>query len=323
MSRCCLTVGLLGLLAPSFHPLAAAEVRRSTILVIDRLKTYPTWSRSQRRAAGATGRAAGDAGSQFRRRPQGHRRSRQGQGRPQRLPGLSAGLVVPSRRSSTDQAIAALEKFEKDFPQSTMVAPRPLCQGPGDGRQGRLPRRPGDLRTRGQVSALRIAGGSNRRPSTWSSPTPGSSPADPIRQPDYKSAREFYTLALDTGLAAQQRAEVEFRIGYCLQKLGVPAEAATAYEKFLAAHADDPRQMEARYRMGECLLAAGRLPEARKAWRELLKTAGGREQGAGSKPVTPVREAGGLKCRPLHDWPAEAAFHLARDVALSQPGQRR
>ena len=30
--------------------------------------------------------------------------------------------------------------------------------------------------------------------------------------------------------------------------------------------------MEARYRLGECLLAAGKLPEARKAWRELVKT---------------------------------------------------
>ncbi len=31
--------------------------------------------------------------------------------------------------------------------------------------------------------------------------------------------------------------------------------------------------MEARYRRGECLLAAGKLPEARKEWRELLKSA--------------------------------------------------
>ena len=41
-------------------------------------------------------------------------------------------------------------------------------------------------------------------------------------------------------------------------------QAVKAYQKFLATYADDPRIMEARYHLGECLLAAGNLPECAK-----------------------------------------------------------
>ena len=143
MSRCCLTVGLfLGLLARSVLPPGRGGSSAGR--------------RSQRRAAGGAGRAAGDARSQFRRGPQGHRRGGQGQGCARRLPGLSAGLVASPGEAARPGDRRPGEVREGLSPKR-VAAPRPLCQGPGHGRQGRLPRRPGDLRTRGEVSALRSA----------------------------------------------------------------------------------------------------------------------------------------------------------------------
>ncbi len=153
MSRYCLSVGLfLGLLAPSFHPLAAAETPPANNPGQRQVENLSY----RRRAAGGADRAAGDAGSQFRRGPQGHRRSRQGQGRAQRLPGLSAGLVVPTGEAARPGDRRAGEVRE-GLSAKHVAPPRPLCQGPGHGRQGRLPRRPGDLRTRGEVPAFRRA----------------------------------------------------------------------------------------------------------------------------------------------------------------------
>ena len=159
-----------------------------------------------------------------------------------------------------------------------MAPPRPLCQGPSRWSPGATSEGPRRSTSKRQSICFRRRGGSNRRPSTASSPTPvptapptGSTGCPPTAR--LQGARQFYTLALDAGLELQQRAEVEFRVGYCLQNLGDPADAAKAYQKWIEAHADDSRQMEARYRLGECLLIAGNLPEARKAWRELAKMA--------------------------------------------------
>ena len=118
-----------------------------------------------------------------------------------------------------DQAIAALEKFEKDFPQSTWLrrarfakAQAMVAKGDFRGAQAIYEQEAKYLLSaarRQQSAAVYLEFADARF-----------QPRRQDQQPDYKSAREFYALALDTGLAAPQRAEVEFRIGYCLQKLG-------------------------------------------------------------------------------------------------------
>ncbi len=77
--------------------------------------------------------------------------------------------------------------------------------------------------------------------------------------------------------------------------------------------------MEARYHLGECLLAAGNLPEARKQWRELVKTV----QPVPVKPVADgTPQADGTRSVPAtlpHNWPAEAAFHIAETWHCPSP----
>ncbi len=213
-----------------------------------------------------------------------------------------------------DRAIAALEKFEKDFPQSSWLRRARFAKAQAMVARGDF----GGAQAIYEQEAKYLLSASRRQQSAAvyrefadASFQPPCQPGVPgaRQQPDYKGARQFYTLALDAGLELQQRAEVEFRVGYCLQNLGDPADAAKAYQKWIEAHADNSRQMEARYRLGECLLIAGNLPEARKAWRELAKM-------ATALPVGPKASA-------EQEWPAEAAFHLAETLALSSAPQQR
>ncbi len=226
MSRFCLSVGLfLGLLARSFHPLAAAEVPP-----VQDPGDVPLLPPAVRQAMQdrnfADARKAIDEAAKAKDAPGDY------------LAYLRAWSLHLEKQH--DQAIAALEKFEKDFPQSTWLrrarfakAQAMLAKGDFRGAQAIYEQEGKYLLSaarRQQSAAVYLEFADARF-----------QPHRADQQPDYKSAREFYALALDTGLAAQQRAEAEFRIGYCLQKLGVPAEAAKAYQKFLADHSDDPR----------------------------------------------------------------------------------
>jgi uncharacterized protein YfaS (alpha-2-macroglobulin family)/tetratricopeptide (TPR) repeat protein len=110
------------------------------------------------------------------------------------------------------------------------------------------------------------------------------------QKPDYAKALEFYKKALDTGAKPARQAQVELRIGECLQNLNRFGEAAVAFEKFIKDHpgpipSDNPPkgptvqlpswafysgQIEARYRLGVCRLAEGNQREARRVWQDLL-----------------------------------------------------
>ncbi|MGA2253929.1 MAG: tetratricopeptide repeat protein, partial [Thermoguttaceae bacterium] len=300
MNRCYLTVGLfLGLLAHPFHPLAAAELP-PVYDPSDVPLVAPGVRQAMQDRNFADARKAIDEAAKAKDAPSDY------------LAYLRAWSLYLEKQH--DQAIAALEKFEKDFPQSKWFrrsrfakAQAMVAKSDFRGAQAIYEQEAKYLLSaarRQQSAAVYVEFAEARFQSRRGD-----------QQPDYKTAREFYALALDTGLPAEQRAEVEFRVGYCLQRLGNQAEAAKSFEKFLADHTDDPRQMEARYRLGECLLATGKPPEARKAWRELLAKA--------ATPVphtpnaSPAKAEGKLpptspaKETTHHDWQAEAAFHLA------------
>ena len=311
MSRYSLTVGLLsGLLAPSFHPLAAAETsagyagrmptpqdagRMPTLPSLDDPSDVPLPDPAVRQAMQdrdfTVARKAIDEWAKAKDAPRDY------------LAYLRVWSLELEKQH--DQAIAALEKFEKDFPQSTWLrrarfakAQAMVAKGDFCGAQAIYEQEAKFLVSaarRQQSAAVYLEFAEARF-----------QPRRTDQHPDYQSAREFYALALNTGLPALRRAEAEFRIGYCWQKLGQPAEAAAAYEKFLVDETADPRKPEARYRLGECLLAAGKLPEARKTWRD---------------------SAGDDGRRPARNRRAQLAgrggFPYGPDVALSPTRQRR
>jgi len=90
------------------------------------------------------------------------------------------------------------------------------------------------------------------------------------QKPDYAKALAFYKKALEVGPKPQKRAEVELLVGQCHQKLGKLDEAAALYDKFTREHGDSPLDIEARFHLGECRLAQGKLKEARRGWQDLL-----------------------------------------------------
>lgn len=64
-----------------------------------------------------------------------------------------------------------------------------------------------------------------------------------------------------------------------LSGLGRHADAAAAYSSWLTRNPDDTRAVEARFRLGESLAAAGRGDDARRAWREVYVAAPHQEWG--------------------------------------------
>jgi len=90
------------------------------------------------------------------------------------------------------------------------------------------------------------------------------------QKPDYERALDFYGRALSVGPKLDCRVRVELLIGQCQQKLNKLKEAADLYRKFLREHVDHPLVVEARFRLGETLLASKQPAEAREAWQDLL-----------------------------------------------------
>jgi hypothetical protein len=169
-----------------------------------------------------------------------------------------------------DQAIAAFQQFEKDFPQSSWLRRARFGKA-----QAMIAK--GDFRSAQTIyesEGKYLLSATRRQASATVYLEFADARFEPQKRqqlPDFKTAREFYALALQSGLEGPRRTETEFRVAYCLQKLGDLVEAGKAFEAFVAAHGDAPQLMEARYHLGECLLTSGRFADARKAWRELLK----------------------------------------------------
>ncbi len=307
MSRYCLTIGLfLGLLARSIQPISAAEATpphdaEGAPIVA------PAVSQAMQDRDYSAARMAIDKSAKAKDAPSDY------------LAYLRAWSLHLDKND--DLAISALEKFEKDYPQSKWLrrarfAKAQAMAGKGDFRGAQAVYESeakyllSDARRQQSAEVYCEFGDAGYRP-----PRAG-------QEPDYNAARQFYALALDAGLKGPRRDEVEFRIGICLQTLHQFKEAAKSFEEFLARHADDPRQNEVRFRLGECLLAAGKPVDARKAWKALLN---GRlsslteQPGQAGKPDVRAKPALSPKGSVIRDWPAEAAFHLAETWHCPQP----
>ena len=293
MSRYCLTIGLfLGLLARFVSPLAAADAPP-----VHDPSDVPSVAPAVRQAMQdrdyAAARKAIDEAAKDKDAPNDY------------LAYLRAWSFHLDKQY--DQAIAALEKFANDYPQSAWLRRAGFAKAQAMAAKG-------DFRGAQAIyesEAKYLLSDQRRQQSAEIYQEFGDALFQPPagHEPEYKGARQVYATALDAGLKGPRRADVEYRVCICLEKLGLRDEAAKSFKDFLAAHADDPRQNEVRYRLGNCLLAAGKPADARKVWKELIS-------GVPSHPLARQAQVG----EKPHDWPAEAAYRLAETWRCPQPG---
>ena len=117
------------------------------------------------------------------------------------------------------------------------------------------------------------------------------------QKPDYAQALEFYSKALEIGPKPEQRIAVELRVARCQQELGKTAEAAVLFETFAKAHRGVMQALEARFRLGQCLLDRKEPKLARRVWQDLLA----------DDPQS------------TSDWVAQASYQLSRTWTLPKP----
>lgn len=99
------------------------------------------------------------------------------------------------------------------------------------------------------------------------------------RKPDFASALAYYREALELGPTVPLRQKIEFRVARCFEETGQMNEAIDAFRQFLNAyggsqpsseHAAQPHvEAQARYRLGDVLLASGQRMQARRVWQDL------------------------------------------------------
>ncbi|HZZ71655.1 MAG TPA: tetratricopeptide repeat protein [Pirellulales bacterium] len=123
-------------------------------------------------------------------------------------------------------------------------------------------------------------------------------PADPLVQPNYQKALEFYQQALLVGPKPDSRAEIELQVARCFQLLGNHKEAAARFAAFVKDHPGHKLEIEAQFRLGEAQLALGQTVAARRTWQDLLAAH------ADSKS----------------ERLAEASFNLSQTYGLPNPG---
>jgi uncharacterized protein YfaS (alpha-2-macroglobulin family)/tetratricopeptide (TPR) repeat protein len=108
------------------------------------------------------------------------------------------------------------------------------------------------------------------------------SPKDPVAtKPNYAKALEFYKQALAIGGLPESVENIELRLARSMQKLDQHDNAIAAYRAYLEKHKlikpyakvtaeQKQRDIEARFYLGEVLLAKGDTNEARRTWQDLL-----------------------------------------------------
>ncbi len=168
-----------------------------------------------------------------------------------------------------DEAVAAFDQLNQAFPKSPWARQARFAKGLAYARKGDF--RNAELTYRAEAEYLfsedrkqEIANMYLEYADTYFKP-----PKED-QKPDYEKALDFYGRALSVGPKLDSRVRVELLIGQCQQKLDKLKEAAELYRKFLREHVDHPLVVEARFRLGETLLANNQQAEAREAWQDLL-----------------------------------------------------
>lgn len=207
------------------------------------------------------------------------------------LKGRALGL-----QEKYDDAVAALEQLGKQFPNSAWARRARFAIGLAFARKGDF--RAAEVIYRAEAEQLLSADRKQELAEVLLQFAEACfKPAQEEQQPDYARAGLFYQEALQIGPTPQKRIEVELRVAECLQKLAQYDKAAGLLRQFIEDHREAPETVEARYRLGECLLEQNQPAEARRAWQDLLAAAGG-------SPSERI---------------AEAQFHISRTWHIPTP----
>jgi uncharacterized protein YfaS (alpha-2-macroglobulin family)/tetratricopeptide (TPR) repeat protein/type II secretory pathway component GspD/PulD (secretin) len=192
-----------------------------------------------------------------------------------------------------DQAVAAYEQVEKDFPKSEWARQARFGKALALARAGDF--RAAELIFRAEAEYLLSADRKQQMADIYLEfADKYFKPAKDDEKPNYQKALDFYQKALEAGPKPEKRIEVELLVAQCNQLSGKVADAAAQYEKFIKDHAEAPldfearlrmgfiplwparsaqgeaRELEARFRLGECRFAQGDLKTARRVWQDLL-----------------------------------------------------
>ena len=199
-----------------------------------------------------------------------------------------------------DEAIAVFDQFAKQYPKSPWARRVRFAKAVSLARKGDF--RSAELIYRAEAEYLLSSDRKQQLADIYLEfADTYFKPPKEEQKPDYAKALEFYKKALDAGAKPETQAEVELRIGECLQNLNRFGEAAAQFEKFIKDHPGhvagqepilptaaqlekltkehpgtaftfpaNPLDSEARWRLGTCRLAEGNPREARRVWQDLL-----------------------------------------------------
>ncbi len=190
-----------------------------------------------------------------------------------------------------DDAIAVFDQFAKQFPESPWARRVRFAKAVSLARKGDF--RSAEVIYRAEAEYLLSSERKQQLADIYLEFADSYfKPPKEEQKPDYAKALEFYKKGLEAGAKPETQAEVELRIGECLQNLNKFGEAAAQFEKFVKdypgpiapkavispkgvtvswpAWAFHNLQIEASYRLGACRLAEGNQREARRVWQDLL-----------------------------------------------------
>lgn len=174
-----------------------------------------------------------------------------------------------SLQGQYDQAVAAFTAMEAQFPQSPWVRMARFARAVALARKGDF--RGAELIYRKEAEYLLSADRKQELAHIYLEFADAYfDPPEDQQKPEYQKALQFYKKALEVGLKPERRAEVEFQVPACHQRLDAFGDAAELYAKFVEEHPQGPLNLKARFALGECLLAEGKRKEARRAWEDLL-----------------------------------------------------
>ncbi len=202
-----------------------------------------------------------------------------------------------------DEAAAAFDAMQKDFPNSPWLRRARLAKATALARKGDF--RAAEVIFRAEAEYLLSTDRKQQIADIYLEFADALfKPAKSDQKPDYAKAFEFYKKAIEVGPEPEKRIEVELRMAECQQNLANYPAAIALYEKFIKERSDEKAAeevarrnaaaaaktftddldmpflagaspavfltIEASFRLGECRLAAGEGNVARRVWEDLL-----------------------------------------------------
>ncbi len=173
-------------------------------------------------------------------------------------------------RKDYDQAIAAFDQLNEQFPDSPWAQQARFATGLSYARRGDF--RSAEAAYRAEAEHLfsderkqEIADIYLEYADLYFDPP------NEEQEPNYAKALDFYQRALKVGPKEETRVRLELQLAQCQQELGEFQHAAARYRQFIDENEDHALVVEARFRLGETFLVSDNLASAREAWQDLLE----------------------------------------------------